>query len=175
MHYEVCLTFKRGAVQHPPSVGAASAWAAARYANGIRPLWSPQLVRRTGHAMSELLPCVLRLVRRHSPVSTISSDDFPETSASSDSASEPGAFSHAHLPTTTSCGAAASADDAETRPATTVMHGDAADLVPLADLVPVVGPPATLPAGPSRPQAQESPTNVTADPFVAPVAKRPRY
>ena len=153
--------FDHGAAQHLPSVGAASAWAAARHTNSIRPLWSPQLARRTGHALADLLPCLVRLVRRHSPASTISIDDF----------SEPGPFSRGHNSTSSFSGAATSAADTDDSGA----RSAAADVRETATgLVSVVGPPATLPACSARPPTQESPTNVTAEPFVAPVAKRPR-
>ena len=143
-------------------MGAASAWAAARHTNGIRPLWSPQLTRRTGHSLADLLPCLVRLVLLHSPTATISSEDFTEASASSDAPPEPdlisdGTKSDAYAPSAVA-DASAAADVHEQAP----------------NVVPAVGPPATLPASPARPSAQESPTNVTADPLVAPVAKRPR-
>jgi hypothetical protein len=55
------------AAQHSESIGAASAWAAARYINGVGPLWPPALARSSGHQLAELLPCLTRLLLLHSP------------------------------------------------------------------------------------------------------------
>ena len=99
---------------------------------------------------------MVRLLLLHSPTTSISSEDFAETFALSDKPTELGLNSD-------------DIKDTEAPSATTDVHEQAPNLLP------VVGPPATLPASPARPPAQESPTNVTADPLVAPVAKRPRF